>query len=103
MLWVGAVLAVIAAILLAYVPHLPNANTSQTPGLTSGGVRITGSTGRRLRVFAVTQIAASFVLLAGRTARGQTPRAPQPTASRRRPPAPRASHHPPPSRHEKPR
>ncbi|MGB2592854.1 MAG: ABC transporter permease [Candidatus Acidiferrum sp.] len=65
MLWVGALLAVIAAVLLAYVPHLPNANTSQTPGLTSGGVRITGSTNRRLRVFAVTQIAASFMLLAG--------------------------------------
>jgi len=65
MLWVGALLAVIAAVLLAYVPHLPNANTSQTPGLTSGGVRITGSTNRRLRIFAMTQIAASFVLLAG--------------------------------------
>jgi predicted permease len=65
MLWVGAILAVIAAVLLAYVPHLPNANTSQTPGLTSGGVRITGSTGRRLRIFAITQIAASFMLLAG--------------------------------------
>jgi putative ABC transport system permease protein len=65
MLWVGAILAVIAAVLLAYVPHLPNANTSQTPGLTSGGVRITGSTGRRLRIFAITKIAASFMLLAG--------------------------------------
>src|SRR6266571_2242218 len=65
MLWVGAILAVIAAVLLAYVPHLPTANTSQTPGLTSGGVRITGSTNRRLRIFAVTQIAASFMLLAG--------------------------------------
>jgi predicted permease len=30
-----------------------------------GGVRITAGTGRRLRLFAVTQIAASFVLLAG--------------------------------------
>ncbi len=65
MLWVGALLAVISAILLAYVPHLPNANTSQTPGLTSGGVRITGSTNRRLRIFAIVQIAASFMLLAG--------------------------------------
>src|SRR5216683_1642085 len=65
MLWVGAILAVIAAVLLAYVPHLPTANASQTPGLTSGGVRITGSTNRRLRIFAVTQIAASFMLLAG--------------------------------------
>src|SRR6266852_5724204 len=65
MLWVGALLAVFAAVLLAYVPHLPTANASQTPGLTSGGVRITGSTNRRLRIFAVTQIAASFMLLAG--------------------------------------
>src|SRR6266705_1625060 len=65
MLCVGALLALIAAVLLAYVPHLPTANTSQTPGLTSGGVRITGSTNRRLRIFAVTQIAASFMLLAG--------------------------------------
>ena len=33
--------------------------------LSSGSVRITGSTSRRQRIFAVTQIAASFVLLAG--------------------------------------
>ena len=65
MLWVGALLAIVASVLLAYVPHLPTANTSQTPGLTSGGVRITGSTNRRLRIFAIVQIAASFVLLAG--------------------------------------
>jgi putative ABC transport system permease protein len=65
MLWVGALLAVVAAVLLAYVPRLPTANTSQAPGLTSGGVRITGSTNRRLRIFAVIQIAASFMLLAG--------------------------------------
>src|SRR5215470_10128409 len=65
MLWVGVLLAVVAAVLLAYVPSLPTANTSQGPGLASGGVRITGSTNRRLRIFAVVQIAASFVLLAG--------------------------------------
>src|SRR6266446_529803 len=65
MLWVGAILAVIAAVLLSYVPHLPTSNTLQAPGLTSGGVRITGGTNRRLRIFAVTQIAASFMLLAG--------------------------------------
>jgi len=65
-LWVGAGLAVIAAVLLAYVPRLPSANVSQSPGLaTSGGLRITGSTNRRLRAFAVVQIAASFMLLAG--------------------------------------
>jgi len=65
MLWVGAVLAVGAAVLLAYVPHLPSADTSNGLGLSNGSLRITGSTSRRLRVFAVTQIAASFVLLAG--------------------------------------
>ncbi|HEY6944647.1 MAG TPA: ADOP family duplicated permease [Candidatus Acidoferrum sp.] len=65
-LWVGAGLAIIAAVLLAYVPRLPSANVSQSPGLaTSGGPRITGSTNRRLRAFAVVQIAASFMLLSG--------------------------------------
>jgi len=65
MLWVGAALAILAAILLAFVPRLPSTSASQGFGLASGGVRITGSTSRRLRVFAVTQIAASFMLLAG--------------------------------------
>ncbi len=36
--------------------------------LSSGSVRITGNTSRRQRIFAVTQIAASFVLLAGASA-----------------------------------
>jgi putative ABC transport system permease protein len=65
MLWVGAVLAITAAVLLAFVPRLPSAESSQGMGLANGSVRITGSTSRRLRIFAVTQIAASFVLLAG--------------------------------------
>jgi putative ABC transport system permease protein len=65
MLWVGAGLAILAAVLLAFVPRLPSTSTSQGFGLASGGVRITGSTSRRLRIFAVTQIAASFMLLAG--------------------------------------
>src|SRR5436309_5151490 len=65
MLWVGAGLAVIAAVLLAFVPRLPSADSSHGIGLASGSVRVTGSTSRRLRVFAVTQIAASFMLLAG--------------------------------------
>src|SRR6202162_1634238 len=65
MLWVGALLAVFAAVLLAYVPHLPTANASNGMNLASGSVRITSSTSRRQRIFAVTQIAASFVLLAG--------------------------------------
>src|SRR5882757_5258271 len=65
MLWVGAGLALAAAVMLAFVPRLPSASASQGFGLASGGVRITGSTGRRLQIFAVTQIAASFMLLAG--------------------------------------
>jgi putative ABC transport system permease protein len=65
MLWVGAGLAVVAAVLLAFVPRLPSAEASNGSNLSSGSVRITGSTGRRLRIFAVTQIAASFMLLAG--------------------------------------
>jgi len=68
MLWVGAGLAVVAAVLLAFVPRLPSADSSQGTGLSSGSVRITGSTSRRLRIFAGTQIAASFVLLAGASA-----------------------------------
>jgi predicted permease len=65
MLWLGASLALLAAVLLAFVPRLPTANTSQGVSLGSGGVRITGGTSRRLRIFAITQIAASFMLLAG--------------------------------------
>jgi len=65
MLWVGAGLAIIAAVLLAFVPRLPSANSSQGFGLATGSVRITSGTNRRLRLFAMTQIAASFVLLAG--------------------------------------
>jgi putative ABC transport system permease protein len=65
MVWVGAILAVIAAVLLAFVPRLPSSGAAQGFGLASGSVRITSGTRRRLRVFAVTQIAACFVLLAG--------------------------------------
>src|SRR5271163_2000748 len=65
LLWVGALLAVVAAVLLAFVPRLPSADTSKGLNLSAGGLRITGSTSRRLRIFAVTQIAASFILLAG--------------------------------------
>jgi predicted permease len=65
MLWVGAALALAAALLLAFVPRLPSPGAAGGLGLASGGARITGSTNRRLRVFAITQIAACFVLLAG--------------------------------------
>jgi len=69
LLWVGAALAIVAAVILAFVPRLPSSGTSSGTqsglSLSSGSVRITGSTSRRQRIFAVTQIAASFVLLAG--------------------------------------
>ncbi|MGC2473914.1 MAG: ADOP family duplicated permease [Candidatus Sulfotelmatobacter sp.] len=69
LLWVGAALAIVAAVILAFVPRLPSSGASSGTqsglGLSSGSARITGSTSRRQRIFAVTQIAASFVLLAG--------------------------------------
>jgi predicted permease len=68
LLWVGATLAIVAAVILAFVPRLPAANTSGGLTLSSGSARITGSTSRRQRIFVVTQIAASFVLLAGASA-----------------------------------
>ena len=64
MLWVGAGLAVLAAALLAFVPRLPVAGGAQAFGLTSGSPRVTGAANRKLRIFAVVQIAASFVLVA---------------------------------------
>src|SRR6202453_873274 len=68
MLWIGAALAVVAAVLLAYVPRLPSAEGSHGFNLAGGGTRVTSSASRRQRIFAVTQIAASFVLLAGASA-----------------------------------
>jgi predicted permease len=65
LLWVGAALAIIAAVILAFVPRLPSCDASTGLSQSSGSVRITGSSRRRQRIFAVTQIAASFVLLAG--------------------------------------
>ena len=65
LLWVGVGLALVSAVLLAFVPRLPSAEASNGLGLSNGSVRITSGTNRRLRLFAVTQIAASFVLLAG--------------------------------------
>ncbi len=63
LLWVGVALAIVAAALLAFVPRLP-ADTSGAPHVSSGSVRITGSKSRQ-RIFVITQIGASFVLLAG--------------------------------------
>ncbi|MGA3046101.1 MAG: ADOP family duplicated permease [Terracidiphilus sp.] len=64
LVWFGIGLALVAAIFLAFIPRLPSANAPQG-GLTGRGARVAGGSSRRLRVFAVTQIAASFLLLAG--------------------------------------
>ena len=64
MLWVGAALAVVAAGILAFVPRLPSSGGPQGFGLSSGSARVTGGANQKLRVFAVVQIAASFVLVA---------------------------------------
>jgi predicted permease len=65
LVWIGTALALIAAVFLAFVPRLPSADSSQGLGLTSSGARIAGGSSRRLSLFAVTQITASFLLLAG--------------------------------------
>lgn len=63
-LWVGAGLAVAAAALLAFVPRLPVSGGAQGFGLVTGSTRVTNTANRKLRVFAIVQIAASFVLVA---------------------------------------
>jgi len=65
MLWLGAALAVAASVLLAFVPRLPSGEASHGINLSNGSLRMTGGSSRRLRAFAITQIAESFVLIAG--------------------------------------
>jgi len=64
LVWFGIGLALVAAAFLAYIPRLPSPNNAHG-GLSARGVRSGGGISRRLRVFAVTQITASFLLLAG--------------------------------------
>src|SRR5260370_1583952 len=52
LLWVGAALAVVAAVILAFVPRLPSADTSNGHSLASTTARITASTSHRQRLFA---------------------------------------------------
>jgi putative ABC transport system permease protein len=65
MVWIGVALAMVAAVFLAFVPRLPAPDTSAGFGLSSSGARVSGGSSRRLGIFAVTQITASFLLLAG--------------------------------------
>ena len=72
LVWFGIALALVAAVFLALIPRLPSGNAPLGAGLTSGGTRVTGSSNRRLRVFAVMQITASFLLLTGAAVLMQT-------------------------------
>jgi predicted permease len=63
MLWVGAGLAMVAAALLAFVPRLPTFGAVRRSGMASWSARVTGVTNGRLRIFAVVQIGASFLLV----------------------------------------
>ena len=61
----GIGLALAAAVFLAFIPRLPSGSAPMAAALSSGGVRTTGSSNRRLRIFAIMQITASFLLLTG--------------------------------------
>lgn len=65
LLLVGVLLALVAAVLLAYLPKLPSTDQAGGLRLASANLRIAGGTRRQLNVFAITQIGASFVLVAG--------------------------------------
>ena len=65
LVWFGIVLALAAAVFLALIPRLPTGDAPLSAGLSSGGTRVTGGSGRRLHMFAVMQITASFLLLTG--------------------------------------
>jgi predicted permease len=65
LVWFGIALALLAAVFLAMIPRLPSGNTSLGTALTGGGTRVTTGSNRRLRIFAIMQIAASFLLLTG--------------------------------------
>ncbi len=68
LVWFGIALALIAAVCLAFVPRLPSADASRSFSLNTSGSRSTSGSSRRLRIFAITQITASFLLLAGAAA-----------------------------------
>jgi putative ABC transport system permease protein len=68
LVWFGIALAIVAAVCLAFVPRLPSADASRSFSLTASASRSTSGSSRRLRIFAITQITASFLLLAGAAA-----------------------------------
>jgi predicted permease len=66
LVWFGVALALTAAVFLALIPRLPSGSAPLSAALTSGGgAKMTGNSNRRLRIFAIMQITASFLLLTG--------------------------------------
>jgi predicted permease len=65
LVWFGVSLALVAAVFLAYIPRLPAQDALRSAGLAAVGGKVTGGSSRKLRIFAVAQITASFLLLAG--------------------------------------
>jgi predicted permease len=65
LVWIGVLSALIASVFLAFIPRLPSSDVARGLPLSAGGLRVTHSAGGRFRIFAVTQITASFLLLAG--------------------------------------
>ncbi|HXR98854.1 MAG TPA: ADOP family duplicated permease [Terriglobales bacterium] len=62
-LWLAAALAVVAAALLALVPRLPGTRRAPALQVSGGSARSTGASNRKLKAFALVQIAACFMLL----------------------------------------
>ena len=60
----GVALALVASVFLAYIPRLPAGSAPLSAGLASTRTS-SGSSNRRLRLFAILQITASFLLLTG--------------------------------------
>jgi predicted permease len=65
LVWFGIALALTAAVFLAFIPRLPSGSAQLGATLTGGGTRSSTGSSSRLRVFAVMQITASFLLLTG--------------------------------------
>ena len=64
--WVAAALSMVAAVVFAFIPRLPSADSTEGGlPLATSAARTTHAARGRQRAFAVAQIAASFVLLAG--------------------------------------
>jgi predicted permease len=65
MIALGVGLALASAVVLAFVPRLPSTDSTSGLGLANGSPRTTSTANRKLRAFAVVQVAACFMLLAG--------------------------------------